>query len=310
MLLWPKGSKMQQTQQKKSEPTATESAVNRCNRQLSFYLRRKGMPISTIEPFFQTTGYHLAISCRAATKLAPDYDVGIGIAWGGAPLSFIFENHGLPIRLASAKRKGAGVSWRPIDELNEEAIEGKRVLVMEIDVLVGRTLRRAVAEIEKLKPRSIDLLLEKCYTFIPVSDYRKFFRSGGIWDAIPPLDKAFENTARVIKRKYPGIKSVTFEGEEIVVEGENGKKVAGTVLLADLKCNVPKEFGKIITVDEDFSFYDGAKSVRDPLNKFEAKMQAASKSKGPIPHEWVESLKIHYLSTLDAKLRGRGSSPN
>jgi hypothetical protein len=299
-----KPNAVRQEQQKSSAMVSCEKlpVVRRCNSDLSQYIRSKGFPLQGDEAFFAARGFQLAVACRAANKLAPEYDVGIGLAWGGAPISFIFEKHGLPVKLVAAKRKGAGVIWRPIDELNYELLRGRKVLVLEIDVLAGRTLRRAMNELEQYKPSKIDLLLERSHTFIPISYYKKLIKKGGIWGCLPPLDQSLAETARVIQRRYAFVKRVILGKEKIMVEYENGAKVHGEVLLADLKANVPKGFGKIMTLDDHFTFYLNPKSVRAPLDAVEEKILSGDMKQYGTP-ERVGILMRHYLDSFDVKLR-------
>lgn len=97
--------------------------------------------------------------CVAAKRLAPKYDVGIGLAFGGAGMAFVFKKYGLDVRLVNAKRKGKGASWNPIDNL-PDTLKGKNVLVLDEDVDKGGTLGRTYRELSKLNPRTIDVLLK------------------------------------------------------------------------------------------------------------------------------------------------------
>jgi hypothetical protein len=300
--------KMQHTQQNGPADEAVKRIVGRCNRGLSQYLRSKGMPLKADETFFARGGFHLAVVCRAASKLASEYDVGIGLAWDGAAISFVFNRHGLPVRLVSMKRKGAGAAWNPIDELNGAELRGRRVLVLEVDVLTGRTLRRALKELERHGPSTIDLLLERSHTFIPIFYYKELIAKGGIWRTLPPLRQAFEETERTIKRRYPTVKRVILGKETMVVEHENGVWKRGDALLADLRTNVPSGFGRILTLDDHFNFYPGARSFYGSLDAAEARVLSCDgKQRLPL-EERAGALKLHYLNALDAILRNNGGA--
>lgn len=294
---------MQRTQQSRLDAGAVEGIVNKCNASLNQYLSSKLMRMTSEEPVFGTKGFNLATTCRAAHKLSQEHDLGIGLAFGGVPLAFIMEKHGLPVMLVRSKRKGFGVSWNPIDELKEDMIRDRRILVTEIDVLLGRTLSRTLQELDKHKPKSINLLLEKSHTFIPVPYYKKLLERRGKWLTLPPLMQAFEETARVIMRRYGSVKLVTFEDEKIVLEYGNGQRKFGDVLFVDLKPNVPKGFGKIFTLDDDFTFYVDTKSIREPLDGTEKKILAGNGDDTGPTDKGVGDLVWHYLNDLDLKLR-------
>ncbi len=294
---------MQKAQGESQSNNAAQRAVGICNSELRSYIRAKGIPLRADEELFPPTGFHLASVCHAAAHLAPNYDVGIGLACGGIPLSFLLEKHGLPVKLVQAKRKGSGILWNPIDELGEANLRNRKILVLEIDILLGRTLRKALQELERYKPRSIDLLFEKSHTFIPIPYYRKLLQKGGIWETLPPLTKVFEETARVLEQRYFGpCRSITLKNDTIVVERESGEKKFGDVLFADLKPNVPKGFGKIMSVDDGFTFYLDTKTIRGPLDELEKRILQGGQP-GQSSHEGVTNLKMHYLNSLVERLR-------
>jgi len=91
-----------------------------------------------------------------ASVLAGDYDLGVVVAYGGLSGGYALEVMGLPVKVIEAKRKGKGASfdWRNVDP---RVIEGKDVLVVENDVMTGRTLRRVARELGRANPKSIDL---------------------------------------------------------------------------------------------------------------------------------------------------------
>jgi hypothetical protein len=291
-------NKMKQQQQPNPSTVLSTLAVGRCNRELCNYVRSKGIDLRYGEEPFPPTGFHLASVCRAADKLAPRYDVGIGLACGGIPLSFILEKYGLPVSLVHAKRKGSGIFWDPMDELSEATLRDRRILVLEIDVLLGRTLRKTLAELERYKPKSIDLLLEKSHTFIPIPYYKNLLRKGGIWGTLPPFAQVFEETSRMLKKRFLGVEKVTLDRDTIVVQKEDGTKKFGNVLFVDLKPNVPKGFDKIMSVDDNFTFYIDTNTIRGPLDEMEGKILSTNRPSD----EMVTNLKMHYLNSLVAKL--------
>ncbi len=90
-----------------------------------------------------------------AQKIREQYDLGICLANGGAYAAYLFNVAGLRIMDVDMKRKGKGAVWNPKKTFKASEIPEKRVLIIENDVLTGRTLRRAVREIQRYHPKMI-----------------------------------------------------------------------------------------------------------------------------------------------------------
>ncbi len=93
-----------------------------------------------------------------AHALAGKYDVGIGIAKAGLAFAYLSSLLGLETYVADCHRKGrknTSFAWK--DEVHIK--EGSRVLVLDIDVVSGRTSERVLQEILKYQPREVDLAL-------------------------------------------------------------------------------------------------------------------------------------------------------
>jgi len=107
-----------------------------------------------------------------APTLITQYDVGIGIARGGLLPSYLFSLRGLPVKIVDMKRKLNGATWKEIEPIKEEQIRDKKLIIFDNDVVTGRTLKRAVKEINKFQPQKIGLFLLEYYTSINKT-YRK-----------------------------------------------------------------------------------------------------------------------------------------
>ena len=112
--------------------------------------------------------------CSAAKELIPNYDVGIAILNGAMGLAFVMGHCGLPILNVKMQRidNKYDATWKPLDELTNETLEGKRIIVLENDVLTGKTLTRAYQELSKFNPSSIDLFLARYKTLVDKSNYK------------------------------------------------------------------------------------------------------------------------------------------
>lgn len=160
---------------------------------------------------FTQYGY-LPEACCAAQTIATNYDCGIALAAGGLYLGFIFELvANFPVLTVEMKRRGNGARWMPIDKLN---IQGKRVLVFDNDVVTGRTLKRAIQELQRINPASIDLLL--VYGHTEVSPER------------------FERWKHFLKPQCTILSST------------------GPNICLDTMCQIPQGFQKIMNIENDF----------------------------------------------------------
>lgn len=179
---------------------------------------KKGMKV----PNYSRNG-HFQAAVNAASMLASQYDQGIGIANGGLWLAYVFSLYGLPTVNVDMKRALNGATYKQIEPFGEEEIKEKRVILFDNDVVTGRTLRRAVREICKFKPKGIDLLLVQAYTHLNKTHYKKnkkFFKKD--YEPLPDTPK------------------------------ENPYLTYGH-LRYDLSCQIPKEIEKVFALDRDFS---------------------------------------------------------
>lgn len=120
-----------------------------------------------------------AQACGAVKEMIQNYDIGIAIATGGLYLGYIAQNFGLPVLSVQMERRGDhGSIWQPIDTINEKHVKGKRILVLENDSMTGRTLSRALKEINAFNPYETGLLLEKKCTPIGISEYERLKEKG------------------------------------------------------------------------------------------------------------------------------------
>lgn len=279
---------------KASATSAIEAAPERFNSKLVEYLRGKGFAsLNTDHLLLPETGYRLATFLRAASILANNYEVGVGLAWGGAPISFAFQSNGLPVRLVRAKRRNNEVEWGPIDSLDEESIRGKRILVLEVDVLAGRTLTRALKELERFKPAKIDVILELGHTIIPISKYDRMKADPVIGRKMPTFKEAFDETVRVLNMDFGDITKIELDHQDINVYFNDGEKKTLNVLFVDLKRNIPNGFGRVMTLD-DFRFFKGEK-LNAPLTDLERGMMNGMRTYG----EYIDRLILHYLRSLE-----------
>lgn len=113
----------------------------------------------------QTKGFKDAYDCELfpitnmAHNLSNNYDLGIGIAKGGLYPVYIFNAFGLKTKIAQSHKKGKDASFEWVDKITPEEISGKRILILDKDVVSGRTSRRVLEEIKKYNPSTIDLAL-------------------------------------------------------------------------------------------------------------------------------------------------------
>jgi len=93
-----------------------------------------------------------------AHELSKKYDVAIGIARAGIPFAYLCSLLGLETYIADCHKKGrknTSFAWK--DEIHIE--KGSRVLVLDNDVVSGRTSERVLQEILKYTPQEVDLAL-------------------------------------------------------------------------------------------------------------------------------------------------------
>lgn len=113
-------------------------------------------------------------ACRAAQTLKTQYDLGIALATDGLWLGYVFHAHGVPTKAVKLRRMGGGATWQPIDNITPQEVEGKRILLFDNDVVTGRTIKRAVKELNRFSPEYIDLLLVYELTCLSIRAYHKW----------------------------------------------------------------------------------------------------------------------------------------
>jgi hypothetical protein len=145
----------------------------------------------------------------------------------------------------------------------------------------------------------MDLLMSVGSTHLRIKDYLKSIEQG---HALLPPKVAIKQTLKALRLRHKKIKQSRLNGNKITFEFEDGTAKTTSELLVDLKGNIPTGFNRIMSVNEDFSFYTDDYKIRPLLTKVEKGM--------PIPvgmgnprHMLVPTLKSHYLATLDGLLR-------
>lgn len=98
-------------------------------------------------------------SIKIAHSLADDYDIGVGISRGGLFLTYLFEKFGLKNKLVDAHKKDRNVTFRWMTDFSDADFYGKKVAVIDKDVITGRTSGAVLNKVKKHKPYSIDLIL-------------------------------------------------------------------------------------------------------------------------------------------------------
>jgi hypothetical protein len=116
----------------------------------------------------------------AARDLHGQYDLGIELAADGLATGYIFSCYGLPTKAVQLTREGKEATWRPLDEIKDQDVRDRRLLLFEWDVVTGTTLRRAVKELSRYSPRHIDLLLTCGKSFASFEAFKKVDEAFGI----------------------------------------------------------------------------------------------------------------------------------
>ncbi len=83
------------------------------------------------------------------------YDAGICVLRGAISHAVMARALGLDVLYVRAKRHGARIEFEPLCDL--ERIRGKRTLVIEDDLVTGRTIRKVVSELRGFVPAAIDI---------------------------------------------------------------------------------------------------------------------------------------------------------
>jgi len=185
-------------------------------------------------------------ACNAVQSLMPKYDLGIEIAIDGLYLGYIFQLYGFPTKAVKVGRKGKGATWQPLDEINFKDIKNKKLLILDNDVVTGRTLNRTVRELSKFSPKYMDLLLIFEKTYLTVEDYKKWSKNY----SLPNISEIFSSSEiKSVRESKEGLEiyyKVNGNTERIYLDNKS------TLPVKTLK-NVPKEIRKIMTLEKDFN---------------------------------------------------------
>mgnify|MGYP001564541912 CR=1 FL=1 len=119
----------------------------------------------------------LVYATTAATKeAAREYDVGVAIANDGVLQGYLAETFGLRTFNVKMSRFGKGATWVPLDKIEKQDINGKKVIVFDVDVVTGRTLKRAARELCAFNPTGLDLLLTRQEVTLSKEEYQDWRR--------------------------------------------------------------------------------------------------------------------------------------
>ena len=202
-------------------------------------------------------------AASAAEALSGNYDLGVEIARDGMPLGYIFHLYGLPIETVRMKRKPSGVTWRPLGNLNEENVRGKRLIIFDVDAVTGRTISKAFNELSRYSPRSVDLLLFYEEVDLRVKDYFKFKKYG-----IPEPEKKFSNFQVTDLEETNG---------QLMLTHLITKLTKNTIKLEPYQCilintrkSVPAGIRNVFTLERDFE------EDKEALSRLEQKLMQSS----------------------------------
>ncbi len=101
--------------------------------------------------------YSLGKTANMAHNMKDEYDISVGIAKGGLFSAYIFSKFGIHTKLAEAHAGTNNKTFEWIDDVIPEEIEGKRVLVLENDLISGETSRKVLEVLQKYRPGGIDI---------------------------------------------------------------------------------------------------------------------------------------------------------
>ena len=116
---------------------------------------------------------------EAAKDLRGSYDICVALAMDGLGFGFVFHEHGWPTKVVRLHRKGSGATYDEITPISRQDIAGKRVVLLDNDMCTGRTMSRAVRELQAHKPECIDALLWAPITLMSVQNWKKWRQWGG-----------------------------------------------------------------------------------------------------------------------------------
>jgi len=191
-------------------------------------------------------------TCEATQTLIPKYDLGIEIATDGLCPGYIFHLHGFPTKAVKLRRRGRGAIWQPLEDLSQEDVEGKKLLLFDNDVVTGRTLNRTVRELGKYSPEYMDLLLMHETTFLTVDAYKKWNKNY----SVPAAEDTYAHLKPTDIRETPEGLEVNYyrDGESwpTTIKLDNDQ-----ILAFSTRKNVPKEIRKVMTIQRDFKDNSG-----------------------------------------------------
>ena len=152
---------------------------------------------------------------RAAEGLKGQYDLAIPLANGGLRLGRVFEQHSYTVKPVKLHRHGKGATWKPLVPLGD--LEGKRILLLEDDMVTGRTIRKAAQELGKHSPQVIDVLLSTAITHLTVNQYKMW---KGYNLPFPGLGIINPNSSREETYTFRSVGSIDETEDGIVVHGD------------------------------------------------------------------------------------------
>ena len=200
-------------------------------------------------------------ACGVAKNLHRDYDLGLALATNGLWMGYIAEKFEFPVLSVKLGRKGSGATWKPLDEINQRSVKGKKIIVFDNDALTGRTLRRTVKEMNKCSPKSMDLLL--FYERTPLT--ARMYKRGKVPKNLPsPIEiyneiwdkNGSNNLATSWKSTKEGliINYLKYgQYEETITENWGS-----WLTMFSCKTNIPKGFENVMTLENDFQPNQGA----------------------------------------------------
>lgn len=183
---------------------------------------------------------------KAALALKNDYDLGIEMVRDGLSTGYIFNLMGFPTKAVKLSRRGRGAIWQPLEELSREDLENKRLLLFDNDIVTGRTMSRAVRELEKYSPAYMDSLLMFPFTMLNVKNYKKWRNTYNL-----PIQDTFVRPVLNIEETASGIKIKLLDDDGKEIEREISDKSN-----ISIKCNNNAPYGlrKIMNLYPDFSY--------------------------------------------------------
>lgn len=118
---------------------------------------------------FHSQGTILSV-INAAYQLKDSYDVAVGVANGGIPISYVFSVAGWDIVMAKAcyeknghpeqgEKSAPEASYAWLDDSGK--VRGKRVLILDDFFTTGKTLTRAIHEVRSCSPQTVGVCLER-----------------------------------------------------------------------------------------------------------------------------------------------------